>query len=61
MATTIGTLLAVALIPEEWLTDEPSFATTDEHRHAYAQFLISRLDHSDIFVKHAQDARKALI
>ena len=51
----------VALIPEEWLENEPEFATTEEHRHAYAQFLISRIAHSDIFVKHAQDVRKTVI
>jgi hypothetical protein len=50
----------VALIPENWLAESP-FVSADEHRAAYAEFLETRLAHSDIFVKHAQDARAALI
>ncbi|WP_242917836.1 HipA family kinase [Pontibacter liquoris] len=51
----------VGLIPEEWLSVESPFATAEEHRQAYARFLEIRLAHSEIFVKEAQDARKALI
>lgn len=51
----------VALIPEEWLTDEYSFATSAEHRQAYMHFLEMRVNHSEIFVKEAHNARKALI
>ncbi|SMC90365.1 HipA family kinase [Pedobacter africanus] len=50
----------VALIPEEWLQDD-AFETTQAHRKAYEQFLISRIAHSEIFVKEAQNARKVLI
>lgn len=51
----------VSLIPDEWLTSESAFASSDEHRQAYVRFLEIRLAHSEIFVKEAQHARKALI
>ncbi|NOT76260.1 MAG: aminotransferase class I and II [Cyclobacteriaceae bacterium] len=51
----------VSLVPDEWLGNEPHFASTEEHRNAYIDFLNSRISHSDIFVKEAQDARAALI
>lgn len=50
-----------ALIPEEWLGNEPVFSSADEHRHAYAQFLETRVANSEIFIKEAQDARQKLI
>ncbi len=51
----------VALIPEDWLKDEPLFATKDEQRNAYAVFILTRMQHSDIFIKEARDAREKLI
>ncbi|MFB9862252.1 HipA family kinase [Rufibacter immobilis] len=52
----------VSLIPDEWLTSHDSpFASVEEHRQVYAQFLEIRLAHSEIFVNEAQHARKALI
>jgi hypothetical protein len=51
----------VALIPDEWLTNEASGETTYEQRQVYIQFLENRLAHSEIFVQAAQYARKALI
>jgi hypothetical protein len=51
----------VALIPDEWLRKENAFTTIQEHRAAYAQFLKIRLNHSNIFVNEAQNAREALI
>lgn len=52
----------VALIPDEWLdTGETIFATTEQHRQAYVQFLTTRITHSSTFVKAAQHARTALI
>ena len=52
----------VAVVPDEWLmTTESPFETAEEHREAYVQFLETRVAHSQIFVKGAQDARKALI
>ncbi len=51
----------VAFIPNEWLTDESSVESADEKRQVYLQFLEMRLSHSEIFVKEANNARKALI
>lgn len=51
----------VSLIPDEWLDDENTFQTKQEYRDAYAVFLEKRIAHSEIFVKEAQNARKALI
>jgi hypothetical protein len=33
----------VALIPDEWLGDEPRFASIGEHRNGYRDFLLARL------------------
>lgn len=49
----------VALIPAEWLGQESTFQSIEEHRQAYARFLNQRLKHSSVFVKGAQDARAA--
>jgi len=51
----------VGLIPGEWLVGEDIFTSVEEHRLAYAQYLITRVAHSHIFVKEAQHAREALI
>ncbi|MCX2574388.1 HipA family kinase [Pedobacter sandarakinus] len=51
----------VALIPEVWLSGESTFSSIEEHKAAYAQFLIRRLNHSEIFLKEAQHAREILI
>jgi hypothetical protein len=51
----------VALIPDEWLTGEILFTSPEEHRQAYAQFLLTRIQHSEIFVKEAQNAAGTLI
>ncbi len=51
----------VALVPDEWLEHEGIFASKEEHRQAYVQFLTTRLAHSETFVKHAQDAGKTSI
>lgn len=51
----------ISLIPDEWLAGDLSFASADEHRQVYTQFLETRLANSQIFVKEAQYARKALI
>jgi len=51
----------VAMVPEVWLSNEGVFDSTEQHRNAYAQFLISRLAHSEIFVNEAQHARASLI
>jgi len=51
----------IALIPDEWLTGETQFDTPEEHRQAYAYFLNTRIEHSQIFVNEAQNARAILI
>jgi hypothetical protein len=48
----------VNLIPDEWLVKDSPFATANEHRQAYAEFLITRVQHSAIFTKTAQHAAK---
>jgi len=51
----------VELIPDEWLTGEPLFTTSTEHRQAYKYYLVQRVAHSEIFVKEALHARETLI
>lgn len=51
----------VSLIPDTWLMDESTEASPEERRDVYFRFLETRLSHSDVFVKEAQHARKALI
>jgi len=51
----------VNLIPDEWLDWEKSGETIDEIRETYFNFLETRKNNSNIFVKEAQDARKTLI
>jgi len=51
----------VALIPDEWLNRDGSFKSVEEHRNVYAEFLITRLRHSDNFINEAQHARQAFI
>ena len=51
----------VNLIPDDWLHWRDAEETPQEIRDIYFQFLIERKRNSEIFVKEAQDARKALI
>lgn len=51
----------VALIPDDWLQWSDVALSPDEIRAVYLQFLTIRRDSADIFLKHAQDARKTLI
>ena len=48
----------VALVPDEWLVTGSPFTTVEEHRKAYISFLTTRITHSEIFVKEAQNAGK---
>lgn len=50
----------VNLVPEEWLRSTAGEAAP-EHREIYAQFLITRLDHAQLFVQEALHARSKLI
>ena len=47
-----------SLIPDEWLTNDDSFETPNEFRNAYAQFLETRINNSEVFVREAKNARK---
>jgi len=51
----------VALVPDEWLGGESIFDSPEQHRQAYAEFLNSRIAHSAIFLKEAQNARQTVI
>lgn len=51
----------VDAIPSGWLGDEPRFATAQEHRQAYLDYLGSRLESSSVFVQEAEDARAQLV
>lgn len=51
----------VSKLPEEWLNWEGTEESPEELREAYVQFLLLRLENSEIFVKEAQNARQALI
>lgn len=46
----------LALVPDIWLGDEPSFAGPDAHRAGYLAYLTQRLAAAPIFVEEAQRA-----
>ncbi len=49
------------LIPDTWLHWEETHETPEQLREVYLGFLKTRRDHSEIFLKQAQDAREATI
>ncbi|HTI13078.1 MAG TPA: HipA family kinase [Dictyobacter sp.] len=51
----------LAQIPDAWLTGHELYADAAIHRHAYLEYLLDRLAHSDIFVEEALRARDQLI
>ncbi len=51
----------VDTLPDDWLTWTEAGETTQDLREVYFQFLKERIRHSELFVKEAQNARKALI
>lgn len=51
----------VALIPDEWLLNEPAFPSPATNRTAYIDFLVQRVAHADQFVTEAEYARKSVI
>lgn len=51
----------VSLIPDEWLLEDSPFDSLAEHRQAYIHFLETRLSHTEVFIKEAQNARNALV
>ena len=51
----------VNLIPDEWLHWEESDESPEAIRKVYTDFLLTRLAHSEIFIKEAQNARQKSI
>lgn len=51
----------VDLVPEEWLTIDNPFSTTEEHREMYITFLQQRIAQSPVFVNEALHARQRFI
>ncbi|HSP82560.1 MAG TPA: hypothetical protein VLN72_02375, partial [Gillisia sp.] len=51
----------VELIPQEWLQWQDTQDSPQEIKQAYFEFLTTRLAHSEIFIKEAQNARQTLI
>ena len=51
----------VSLIPDEWLLADSPFESVGEHREMYVKFLVTRLANTEIFIKEAQNARKAAV
>lgn len=52
---------AVALVPDAWLEGEPRFASPAEHRAAYLEQLVRRLEAAPIFVEEAERVRAGLV
>ncbi len=51
----------VQLIPDDWLSAAEPDQSPEAMREVYRQFLNTRIAHSEIFLKEAQDARNTLI
>ncbi|HKO56727.1 MAG TPA: HipA family kinase [Thermoanaerobaculia bacterium] len=51
----------LALIPDEWLGDEPRFAASGDHRQAYKDYLLRRLEAPRNWVEDAAGARASLV
>jgi hypothetical protein len=51
----------VSLIPDSWLASDNPEDSAGELRKVYADFLITRTEHSEIFVNEANNARASLI
>lgn len=51
----------VNLIPEEWILASRDVEDAEEGKSIYESFLMKRLEFSGVFIKEAEDARKALI
>ena len=48
-------------VPDDWLYWTENQETPQDLRNVYIQFLEERINHSELFVNEAQNARKALI
>lgn len=53
--------LIISHIPGDWLNWNEGEANPQELRNIYFEFLQKRINHSEIFIKEAENARKAII
>lgn len=51
----------VGLVPESWLLEDAPFNTAREHRAAYVDYLLKRLEEPRNFVEEARSARSLLV
>ncbi|MGH9833468.1 MAG: HipA family kinase [Blastocatellia bacterium] len=51
----------VKLIPDAWLVGDSSFGGSGQHRDAYIEYLLSRLEPPRVFLKEAIDARSVYL
>lgn len=51
----------IDLIPDEWILASRDVEDAEEGKAIYESFLMKRLEFSGVFIKEAEDARKALI
>jgi hypothetical protein len=51
----------VGLVPAEYLPEDHTFGSVDEHRNAYFSFLKGRIADADYFVNEANEARQSLV
>lgn len=51
----------VGLVPDEWLNHDSPFANPGEHRRAYVDYLLNRLESSHLFVEEAERAYRKLV
>src|SRR5437764_11669849 len=48
-------------IPDDWLGDEPLFANVDDHRAAYRDYLLHRLERPRHWMEDAADAQAPFV
>lgn len=51
----------IQTVPDTWLEWEGNTETAQQKRDIYIRFFLERINHSELFVKEAQNARKLLI
>ncbi len=51
----------IEMIPAEWLGQEPLFASIEQHRAAYVEYLLGRLETPRAFAEEARNARSLYI
>lgn len=51
----------VKLIPDAWLIKDSPFSRSDQHRDAYIEYLLSRLELRHVFLEEAIRARSLYV